>query len=597
MSESDTVVGIDLGTTNSALAVVDGGPPRLIPVDGERLLPSVVGEAPDGSLLVGRAARNQLGVYPERCVRSVKRRMGEDTELSFGGRTMTPVEVSAVILRRLKQAAEQELGHAVDRAVITVPAYFSDAQRTATRQAGEVAGFTVERILNEPTAAALCYVTQREVGEQRVLVFDLGGGTFDVSVVRCGPEVTEVLASHGDTALGGDDMDAALSAHLRRCVEKQGVTVEGAGPLVRLSDAAERAKIALSTESWVQVSEEHLVQSGGVGVHLDEEVDRAQYEGLIEPLLQRTRDSVQRALRDAGLRTSELDDIILVGGATRTPRVAELLEELTGMVPRRDVDPDLTVALGASLQGARTAGREIGTILVDVTPYSFGTSHFGELDGMPSPDCYKAIIKRNSPLPARHTEVFYTMVQGQQSVEVEVLQGEQPNARDNILLGKFMVEGLDPKAPEGSPILFDLKLDLDGILDVDVVERATGLRKSVRIEDAFRKCTPEQVADQRARIEAEFAGPETEEAAREHERDRGAPSPPADLPAEQLETWTKAHSLLQKAFSVKPQLGREDQQELAELASKLEGAMGAKDFAEVAAASDELDDVLFYLDA
>jgi len=638
MSSNDVsggiVVGIDLGTTNSSIGVTMNGQPVLIPIEGQPLLPSVVGLAPDGSLLVGRAARNQAVLYPERTIRSVKRRMGEDVRLPLGERQHTPVEVSAIILRQLKLAAETYLGQPVARAVITVPAYFSDAQRTATREAGEVAGFVVERVLHEPTAAALCYAGEGPgaATERKVLVYDLGGGTFDVSILRQQGEVTEVLASHGDTHLGGDDFDQVLARWLQQRFEAQhGVSLrEDRRALARLSRLAEETKIQLSRDSYVRAIAEDLGEQDGRPLHLDVEVDRHGYEELIRPLVERTKDSVQLALREAGLLARQLDEVILVGGATRTPLVGELLQGLLGRAPRLDVDPDQAVALGATLHAARLAGLPVQQILVDVTPFSFGTAYFGVLDGRPSTHCYKQIVPRNSPLPIRQTEVFFTMQDGQRRVQVEVYQGEHPDTRQNIPLGHFLVEGLDPEAPEGSPVLFEMQLDLDGILHVEVMEKHTGLHKGLTIENAFRKLGPDELARARAEVAALFPSPEAGDAIAEEDEDddlevdapgadgpgvggagvggdgqveegaagtgRELPRPPQELNAEQRASWSTAVSLIEKADRLVPRLGRLDREELTGLTGRLVTALGEAEFATIEQLREELADVIFYLE-
>ncbi len=628
MSHQSAIVGIDLGTTNSSIGVMQDGRPVLIPVDGDPLLPSVVGLGADGTLLVGQAARHQYLLYPDRTIRSIKRRMGEDIRLRLGDHEYTPVEISAMILRRLKSAAEEYLKMPVDQAVITVPAYFSDVQRTWTKEAGEIAGFEVKRIFNEPTAAALCYATE-DPKDQTVMVFDLGGGTFDVSIVRTRGQVTEVLASHGDTALGGDDFDAALMTRLRRLFEDkaEATLADNLRALARISRATEEAKIRLSIESYTQVIEEHLAERDGVGLHLDEEVARHDYEELIEPFLDRTKDSVQIALREAGVLARDLDEIILVGGSTRTPRIKAMLHELLGIMPRMDIDPEKAVALGATLQAARIGGLEGHRILVDVTPFSFGTSYLGFLNGVPSPHCYKAIISRNSPLPTRQTEVFYTMVDGQESVDVHVYQGEDENARNNLHLGQFWVKGLDPDALEGSPILFDMKLNLDGILEVEVIEKHTGLKKKVIIEDAFRKLSAEEIAASRNRISHLFGEEDGEAADRiddsqNHDAlpfnggsttpaagtlisiDGGVdgdfvvnpPIDPAWVSPDEEASWSKARSLLEKAAHMAPALSNPDRQEVEEIANQLKSAMDAASMDVIRRHTTELADVLFYLE-
>jgi molecular chaperone DnaK (HSP70) len=613
MSSKGVVVGIDLGTTNSAVAYLQDGAPRVLPVDAEMLLPSVVGFSPDGDLLVGRAARNQRVLYPERTVRSIKRRMGEEQSVAVGEETLTPVEISSLILRRLKSAAEEALGRPVTGAVITVPAYFSDAQRQATRQAGELAGLKVERIINEPTAASLCYVNPDDA-ERTLLVYDLGGGTFDVSVVRTRGPVTEVLASHGDNQLGGDDMDALLMAELRERFEAEhDVTLDGAPDLekkralARLERASEEAKIALSTEAYVSVREEHLLERDGVALHLDQEISRDDYERLIAPLLERTRDSVQIALGEAKITPAQIDEVILVGGATHTPLVQAMLIEITDKMPHADVDPERAVALGAAVQAGLVTGEETGRVLVDVTPFSFGTSFFGMLRGEMSPHCYKVVVGRNTPLPARRSEIFYTLHDGQEKVAVEVFQGEAKDARDNILIGNFMIEDLDPAAPEGSPVVFEMKLGLDGILEVKVTERRTGNEKRVTIENAFRTFDPEEAAAARRRM-AELYGEDEpsrdEEQGGDGERDGGEGSAGMDVPAEPPQdwdeagraVWARAAAGLQKAGVLMPSLVDLDREEVAQIAEQVRRTMEAGERDALDEAVDELEDVLFYLE-
>lgn len=575
------VVGIDLGTTNSLVCLVrDGGPPELVLVDGEPLVPSVVAHGIDGQVLVGRPALNLWGAAPERVIRSAKRRMGEDVALPIGEQTMTPVEVSATVLRRLKLAAEGALGCGVTRAVITVPAYFTDAQRTATREAGEIAGFEVERILNEPTAAALCYGDE---GEDRTwLVYDLGGGTFDVSIVRASHGVTEVLASHGDPKLGGDDFDEALMRHLAERFEAEtGAEVSGIRAEARLRAAAEAAKIKLSSAPYVRVAEEALVTHDGVTRHLDVEVARSQYEALIEPLLEQTRRSVQRALRDAGVLARDLDDVLLVGGSSRTPRVRQMLHDMLGREARMDIDPDRAVALGAGLQAARAAGGRNARILVDVTPYTFGTTVLDELQGRISPHRFAPIIRRNTPLPVRQTEVFYTTHDGQRLLDVEIRQGEDDDARNNVLIGQFMVEGLDPDADEGSPILFECQMDLDGILDVRVTERHTGLAKGITIKDAFRRLSASEREAAGERVARSLAGLEAEVDIATDRAGAGDPGGGDEDP-----TIVRARALLGR-------LSKADRGEVEQLLTEVATASDDAARAEVLAT---LNDVLFYLE-
>ncbi len=410
MSENDCIIGIDLGTTNSEVAAFVGGKVQVLGPGDQKLLPSCVGLSPTGELLVGQAARNQQLLYPDRTVRSIKRKMGSDETVSLGDQTFTPQDISALILRELAEWAQGALGRPVTKAVITVPAYFSDAQRNATREAGALAGLEVVRILNEPTAASLAYGYGE--GERRtVMVYDLGGGTFDVSIVIIEGDVTEVLASHGNNRLGGDDFDQLVVGRLLQELKSQHnveLTDEHAQARARLWRAAEEAKMQLSFEPYVTVREEALLTVDGNPVHLEVELSRSEYEDLIRPLVESTLDSVSKALDDAGKTASDLDAALLVGGSTRTPLVARVLEDRTGLEPQQDIHPDLCVALGAGVLASRLAGREVERVLVDVSPYSFGPSYLGERDGQPYPHCYHPIIQRNTPLPVTRTDLYTT---------------------------------------------------------------------------------------------------------------------------------------------------------------------------------------------
>jgi len=592
--DNTPAVGIDLGTTNSAVAIWEDGAPRLLPVDGADTMPSVVGLTPDGVVLVGAAARNQALLHPERTVASVKRRMGSTEPVELGDRQLSPGEVSALILRRLVAAASDALDRPVTDAVITVPAYFNDAQRAATREAGEIAGLNVLRVINEPTAAALCYAG-RDERERKLLVFDLGGGTFDVSIVRTRGDLIEVLASHGDTALGGDDFDAAFAEQLRAVFEEKAGVEVGRDPraTIRLLRAAERAKINLSTESYSRVIEEHLAQRDGVGVHLDHEVSRHGFQELIEPWLQHAREAVHVAMRDADVRAPDLDDIVLVGGSSRIPRVAEMLQNLLGCAPRADVDPDKAVALGAAIQAARLAGAAVDHILVDVAPHSLGVSCLGTLDGRPSPHLFQAIIRRNTPLPVSRTEVFYTVIDGQPKTEVEVVQGEDRDARNNRLLGRFTVDGLDRDAPEGSPVHFRFELDLDGILHVEVSERHGTASEAITIADTFERLSGEELAAAREAARADV--PDAAAAAIHPDLAWPVGPPPPDLSTTGRAVWMGAKTALDDARKACSELSGADRQEVEELAVELHSALFERDMQVVADRAAELGDVLFYL--
>lgn len=509
------IFGIDLGTTNSCLAVMEIGGPRVIAIDGEPIVPSVVGlDRQSHSFLVGRRARNRQVLEPAWTVRSVKRRMGETAPLRLGDRGMLPEEVSAEILRYLKVMGEAALGEPVERAVVTVPAYFGDAQRRATLRAGELAGLDVVRILNEPTAAALVYdrLVARKVvpraagplelapangsiagrdgtGVQRVLVYDLGGGTFDVSVVEIGGGINEVRASCGNNQLGGDDFDRLLAEHLAvQLRERTGRDLPDDLRLrARLEDAAERAKIDLSSRPYARVMEEALLD----GFHLDLEVSRQSFEELIDGLLAGTLVEVDRALTEARLAAKDIDLVILVGGSTHIPRVRELLSERFSCPVEHAVDPALCVALGAAVQGAILAGEVFDHILVDVAAHSLGIKTLGyEESGLwgRGADHFSTIIRRNTQVPATRSEGFRTLLDDQKAVEVEVYQGESSRCSENTLIGNFPFKLLP--APAGSQVLVEFRYDLDGVIGVTVHQKGTENRQEVTLSTRRREPEP-----------------------------------------------------------------------------------------------------------
>jgi len=505
---AQTIVGIDLGTTNSEIAAFVDGRVQVLGPSGLKMLPSCVGLTPSGELLVGSAARNQQLLYPERTVRSIKRKMGTEEIVSLGEQSFTPPEISALILRELVQWASQQLSESPRQAVVTVPAYFSDAQRQATREAGALAGLEVLRVVNEPTAASLAYGLGRPRSQpETVMVYDLGGGTFDVSLVRLEGDVTEVLSSHGNNQLGGDDFTAELTDRLSEGFREQhGVDVREEHPVAysRLWWAAEKAKQKLSAEPYVRVREENLIVGQAAPLHLDLELTMEQFEEAIGPLVDKTMQSVTRAMTDAGVSANELDAILLVGGATRTPLVQRLLQARSGLVPRQEIHPDLCVALGAGVLASRLAGRDVEQVLVDVTPYSFGISFLDERDGQPYPYCYKPIIRRNSALPITRTKRYYTADEYQPKASIEIFQGEDPDELRNVLVGNFIVEGLT-LTEDPNELLCRMKLDLDGILNVSVTEKSTGKSKHVTIESALRPKSAEQLAQARSRLAVLFA--------------------------------------------------------------------------------------------
>lgn len=472
------IVGIDLGTTNSEIAVIRDGKPEIIPVEGEPIMPSCVGIDPGGNILVGRTAKNQMVAAPEATILSIKRKMGENTRISLADRSFSPEEISAMILTKLKSVAETHLGEAVTEAVITVPAYFDDAQRKATRSAGELAGLKVRRIINEPTAAALAY--DHDLGtDQTVLVYDLGGGTFDASLVVVQNGVVEVKASHGNTHLGGDDFDRLLMDYADDLFfEQQGVRLKtDLKAANRLWAAVEKAKRELSDAPYARIREEFILND----LHLDLEIARTDYEEMIRPLLDKTMDSVHRCFKDAAILPGAVDKVILVGGSSRTPLVSELVGNAIRTETHQEIDPDLIVAMGAAIQAGVINGQKTHSILVDITPYTFGTGAVGMLDGQMKEDIFVPLIRRGTALPAKKGDAFATMFDGQKAVDVRIFQGEAPLAEDNIFIGNFLVEGLSD-CPAGNEIVLTLALDLDGLLEVTAVEKRTGLSKTVTME-------------------------------------------------------------------------------------------------------------------
>ncbi len=575
---TDLIIGIDLGTTNSEIAIYQDGQPLVLADEhGRVVLPSVVGLSDTGELLVGDEARNQFMLHPERTVRSIKRRMGTDARVRLGERDYAPQEISAMILSRLKEIAQLRLGDPVRRAVITVPAYFSDAQRQATREAGEIAGLEVVRIVNEPTAAALVYEAAQHQGK-RILVYDLGGGTFDVSVVRIEGGVVEVISSHGNNQLGGDDFDEKIVAHVLEHLKlKHGVSVsDQPRAMARILRSAEAAKKHLSDHPYARIEEEYLTVNGGKPVNLDLELSRDDYETMIMPFIEETLGAVHVALESAGLTSSQVDEILLVGGATRTPLVRRRLVEAFGREPRGEVDPDLCVAMGAAIQGAAMAGAEVSAVLVDVTPYTFGTSALGELDGGLYPYCFVPIIPKNTPIPVRRSEAFYTVADGQTSVEVRIYQGEYKDAEENVKIGEFRVDGLS-KAPAGNPVILDLALDRDGILQVSAREKKTGLEQRITIEKAMSRYNRTQLDEARERIGSLFEG-----------REAGAEAQSAASFA--------LDALLSKASAKLDEAGEEDRAEIIDLIEAIRDARSSGDNAALEEGRQQLQDLLFYLE-
>jgi molecular chaperone DnaK len=592
----ETILGIDLGTTNSEVAILRNGKVEVLKEDGEALLPSVVGLDGEGRLLVGATARNQWVLAPERTVRSIKRRMGTAETVRLGDRDYTPQEISSFILRKLKQRAETQLGHSVHKAVITVPAFFNETQREATREAGELAGLEVVRIINEPTAASLTYDPHPDKME-RLLVYDLGGGTFDVSIVQIEQGVVEVLSSHGDTRLGGDDFDQLLLD--RVCDDfrgEHGVDLrQSPAAKSRVLRAVEQAKIRLSIEAVTQIEEEFIAEKRGAPLHLRRELRRDDYEKLIESLLAKTLRCVDESLSDAKLNANQIHKVVLVGGASRTPMVHRLLEEQLGQPVHCEVDPDLCVAMGAAIQGGLIAGIDVGPVLVDITPHTLGIRAFGEIGTRLSSNSFARLIERNSPLPASRSEVFGTMVDGQEVARIRVFQGEDNDVRHNDEVGDFLLEGL-ADVDRGNEILVRFDLDLDGILKVSATERSTGLQKQMTIENAVTRFRARNREEAMARLAAEFAGGTGEPPAGPADLAGGdAAAPDAGLPAEMAELIERCQALIAKSEQIGPQSNPADAAEMRQLAEQLQAAIARRSQTEMDTAAARLEDLVFYL--
>jgi molecular chaperone DnaK len=500
---SDIIVGIDLGTTNSAVAFVQDGQPRILSKGNQRIIPSVVASSKQAGWLVGRPALNQYVLDPDNTVRSIKRQMGSPERVKLGGREFSPQEISAFILRELKTIAEEDLGRPVNSAVITVPAYFTNAQRTATEEAGQIAGLEVVRIINEPTAAALAYGLNQEE-DQLALIYDLGGGTFDVSLVEMTGGVVEVRASHGNTHLGGDDFDEVLAERVgKQFFKKHQISLkDNRVAMARLNRAAEMAKIQLSDFPEVCLREEYLVEQNGRPLHLESIVSRPEFEELIEPFLDQTLESLEQVFNDANLGVDDLSRVLLVGGSTRMPIVWNLLANHTGLEPDVEIDPDEVVALGAAVQAAIIAGQPVDSILVDVTPYSLGIETAMRIgSGQIIPDIYDALIHRNTTIPVTKEQIFQAVHPHQETVQVKVYQGEAPVASANTLLGEFIIEGLKPEFP-GEPASVNVRFDFDvnGMLHVSAVDRGSGTQNRVSVQATQARLTPSEIAKAREQL-------------------------------------------------------------------------------------------------
>ena len=470
------IIGIDLGTTNSAVSVMEGGDAIIIPnIEGNRTTPSVVAFTKDGERLVGETAKRQAITNPERTIQSIKREMGHDYTVDIDGKKYTPQEISAMILQKLKSDAESYLGETITDAVITVPAYFTDAQRQATKDAGRIAGLNVKRIVNEPTAAALAYGEDKSKGSETVMVYDLGGGTFDVSILELSDGVFEVHATRGNNRLGGDDFDQRIIDYIAEEFKKEhGVDLKADKmSLQRLKEAAEKAKKELSSTMSTNINLPFITANQSGPLHLNMDLTRAKFEELISDLVKKTEGPVLDAMKDAGLTKDQIDKVLLVGGSTRVPAVQECIKRLVGKEPQKDINPDECVSLGAAIQGGVLSGDVKDLLLLDVTPLSLGIETMGNIT--------TRLIERNTTIPTKKSQIFTTAADNQTSVDIHVLQGERQMAQDNITLGRFQLDGIAP-ARRGVPqieVTFDI--DANGIVNVTAKDLGTGKEQHITI--------------------------------------------------------------------------------------------------------------------